>query len=198
MHLWNTHDRYGLIAQALHWTVAGLFIGSYASVYYRHWFTQPATPPNLGALQLHLAFGLTAAVFISIRVAWKLISAVQPDDVPGGSRLEHAAARAMHVVLYGLMIVMPVTGYIGTGADANVFGLVTIPQFRETPVFAWMSQTFGLSWEALEAPVDAIHLFIGGNLLWILIGLHIGAALFHHLIRRDAVLARMVPGLRGI
>nr|WP_283812591.1 cytochrome b/b6 domain-containing protein [Bradyrhizobium aeschynomenes] len=52
----------------------------------------------------------------------------------------------------------------------------------------------GVSWEAFEPPVDAIHHFVGKWIAWVVVGLHIAAALFHHLVRRDGVLTRMLPG----
>ncbi|WP_268969135.1 hypothetical protein [Thalassotalea algicola] len=40
----NTKENYGLIAKALHWLTALLFIGAYGSFYYRQWFTEAKTP----------------------------------------------------------------------------------------------------------------------------------------------------------
>ena len=48
----NTADNYGSIAKWLHWGTAILFLASYSSVYYRHWFTEEKTLENWIALQL--------------------------------------------------------------------------------------------------------------------------------------------------
>jgi uncharacterized membrane protein YjfL (UPF0719 family) len=46
----NTANHYGSIAKYLHWGTAVLFLASYISVYYRHWFTEEKTPENWTAL----------------------------------------------------------------------------------------------------------------------------------------------------
>lgn len=191
----NTEDRYGLVAQGLHWAIALLFLGCYASVYYRHWFTTVETPKNLWALDVHLAFGITIAAFVVLRLIWKFVNRGRPRSLTGGRQVENLAARAAHIFLYFAMIVMPVTGYLGTERDSNLFGLLPVPQFGNTDLFATTSVLTGVTWSELERVVDGIHVFIGGSLLWVLIGIHAAAALYHHFIRRDAVLSRMVPGL---
>tara|TARA_Y100001960_G_C14730811_1_gene857442 strand:+ start:1398 stop:1625 length:228 start_codon:yes stop_codon:yes gene_type:complete len=74
MQIKNTKQRYGLFAIFLHWAVALGFLGCYLSVYYRHWFTQYGEPGNWTALQLHLSFGVTVAVFVILRIIWKLLN----------------------------------------------------------------------------------------------------------------------------
>jgi cytochrome b561 len=51
----------------------------------------------------------------------------------------------------------------------------------------------GTDWERFEPPVDAVHHFVGEWIAWVVVGLHIAAAMFHHFIRRDSVLRRMLP-----
>jgi cytochrome b561 len=46
----NTANHYGSLAKYLHWGTAVLFLASYISVYYRHWFTEEKTPENWTAL----------------------------------------------------------------------------------------------------------------------------------------------------
>ena len=115
MKLRNTTDNYGTIAKWLHWITALLFLGSYASVYYRHWFTEEKTPANWTALQLHLSIGITIGVVVTLRILWRLANRT-PDPEPG-TRLEHLAAKAGHFALYAVMVIMPVTGYLGTGVN---------------------------------------------------------------------------------
>jgi cytochrome b561 len=193
MLLRNSRDRYGLVAQTLHWIVAVLFAVSYCSVYYRHWFTEKQTPENWLALQLHLAAGITVGVFVALRVAWRLTNA-QPDEPPG-SRLEHFAARSAHFLLYAFMIVMPITGYLGTGvATDSLWGVGDVPSFRNTALFHTVFVNgLGLTWEQFEAPIDFIHKNSGAYLVWVLVLVHVAAALYHHWVRRDSVLRRMLP-----
>ena len=94
------------------------------------------------------------------------------------------------------MIVLPLSGYLGTGGPSQLFYLIEIPRFADTQIFQTVIQGWmGLSWEQFEAPMDFIHKKGGEYFVWVLVLLHAGAALYHHFIRKDTVLKRMiVPG----
>lgn len=191
MNLKNTADNYGAIAKWLHWGTAILFLGSYMSVYYRHWFTDKDTPENWIALQLHLSIGITIAVVVALRIIWRLSNRV-PEPEPG-TRLEHMAAHVGHMALYAVMVVMPVTGYIGTGVDTEYFFLFDIPKFEDTGLFAVLvSDGLGMTFKEFEKPVDFIHKDImGAWVVWLLILGHVSAALYHQFVKQDRTLYKM-------
>lgn len=183
-------ERYTQLAIALHWIIALLFLGSYMAVYYRHWFTVKKTPENWTALQLHLAIGITIGAFVLLRVIWRAFN--KPPALPPGPTWEHNAAHSAHFVLYAFMIVMPITGYLGTGAPTDYFA---IPMFKDTQLFHSMVEgTLGLTWKEWEAPLDFVHKRSGEYLLWGLILIHAAAALYHQYVKRDNLLARMGIG----
>ncbi len=183
----NTASNYGSIAKWLHWSTAALFLGSYVSVYYRHWFTEARTPENWTALQLHFSIGVTIAVVVLLRIIWRITN--RSPDLEAGTKLEHFAARAGHYALYAIMIIMPITGYLGTGANTEYFFLFDIPKFESTQLFInWIDIPF----KEFEKPLDYIHKNILGKwLVWILILGHVSAALYHHFIRKDRTLEKM-------
>ncbi len=188
----NTDERFGKLAMTLHWSVAILFLLLYVSVYYRRWFTEAQTEINMTALHLHLSFGITVMVFIALRIIYKLWDKT-PKDVPG-SKLEHLAAHSAHYMLYAIMIAIPLTGYFGTGLNTDFFFAFEIPRFRDTAVYDLViTNWLGLTWEQFEPPIDFIHKTGGATVVWMLIGVHIAAALFHHFIRKDNTLRRMLP-----
>lgn len=197
MALRNTTTSYGSIAKFMHWFIALLFLAAYCAVYYRHWFTEPKTPPNMTALHLHLSFGISIGVFVLLRVIWRLSNPIPKE--PPGSRLEHLAAKTAHMLLYFFMITMPITGYIGTGVATEFFYLFQIPKFEDTALFQWLFvDTFGVTFKEFEKPVDFLHKDIGGAVVvWLLIVGHIGAALFHHYYKKDDVLVRMLPAKKN-
>ena len=184
---------YGSLARRLHWSVAILFLCAYCAVYYRHWFTDSDTTANWVALQLHLSFGITTAVFVLLRLIWTF-----RDQRPGpaaGPRWQQSSAKLMHRLLYFFMIAMPLTGYLGTGVAVDFFGLLTIPKFADTPLYRILvTEMLQLDWESFEAPVDFFHKQSGAWLVWVLIALHAGAALYHHFVKRDEVMLRMFGG----
>lgn len=191
MKLKNTDQRFGTIAIALHWIVAAGFLACYCAVYYRHWFTEDKTPENWLALQLHFSFGISVAVFVILRIIWKLMNKT-PQHVEG-SKLEHAAASSVHYILYAVMIIMPVTGYLGTGANTEFFNMFDITMFKDTALYETIvTNGLNLSWQEFEEPIDFIHKQGGKYFVWVLILAHAGAALYHHFIRKDIVLKRML------
>lgn len=194
MGLKNTASNYGSIAKWLHWTTALLFLGSYATFYYKEWFTQERAPEGFTALQLHFSIGITVAVLVVLRILWRMTNRVP--DLELGSEWVNLFARCGHYALYAVMIIMPITGYMGTGGSTEYFFIFEIPKFEDTAIFQnIVSGGFGLSFEEFEKPFDFIHKKILGEwLLWILILGHAGAALFHHIVNKDRTLLKMTTG----
>ncbi len=187
----NTKRGYGLVAIMLHWIVAFAFIANYVIVYWRIWFFEPRSDFGLTLLSTHAAIGVSVLVFVVLRILWKATN-TKPDNVPG-SRIEHLASHAAHVLLYLIMIIIPLTGYLGFGGPSDFFFSIELPSFKDT----WLFNTLilglmGISWESFEGVMDFIHKQGGAYVVWVLIALHAGAALFHHIVRKDEVLVRMV------
>ncbi|MEM9256320.1 MAG: cytochrome b [Pseudomonadota bacterium] len=191
MSLKNSSISYGTIAKWMHWSTALLFLFAYLTVYYRQWFTEQRTPENITALQLHLSIGITVAVIVVLRVLWRLFN--RPPDLEPGTRLEHAAAHLAHYALYAVMIIAPITGYLGTGVSTDYFFLFEIPKFEETALFtSVVSERFGLTFKEFEAPLDFVHKKILGEwLIWILVLGHAAAALYHHYVKHDDTMKKM-------
>jgi cytochrome b561 len=187
----NTVESYGLIAKCLHWGTAVLFLGSYISVYYRHWFTEENTPENWTVLQLHFSIGVTIAVVVALRIVWRIANRL-PDLEPG-TKLEHLAAHAGHYALYAIMIITPITGYVGTGVNTEYFFIFDIPKFEGTPLFeSLVSSGLGMTFQEFEEPIDFVHKeLLGAWLVWILILGHVSAALYHHFVKEDNTLNKM-------
>ena len=191
---WNTKDNYGRIARWLHWGTASLFLLAYCAVYYRHWFTEKRTPENLVALDLHLSAGISVGVIVILRIIWRLMNE-QPALEPG-PRWQHILAHLGHYALYAIMILMPLSGYLGTGKATDFFFLFEIPKFEETWLFdAFVWEYLGLTFKEFEEPIDFFHKEImGAWLVWILIAGHAGAALYHHFRLKDRTLVKMING----
>lgn len=203
----NTLEAYGRVSMLFHWLIAAAFITAYVVVYYVIWFVDPETsikPALFGTvpdasrvvpiLNIHWILGITIGVLALPRLLWRLSGPV-PSRVPG-SRLEHLAADAAHWALYGLLIVMPASGYMTT-YDPTHFGAFVIPACRDTAFAEWIRATFTLSTKELEDLAWAVHSFLGKWVAWPLVFLHVIAALVHHFVRKDAVLRRMLPWAAG-
>ena len=187
----NTPHSYGLIAIWLHWVVAAAFIANYAIIYYLDWFVELRTEQAKTLISTHTAIGISVIVFVLMRIFWRLTSR-QPANVPG-TRVEHLAAHLAHIALYAVMIILPLTGYLGTGGPSQLFFAIEVPAFRDTQLFNVLVEgALGMSWDEFEAPMDFIHKKGGEFVVSALILLHAGAALFHHFVRKDDALVRML------
>ncbi|WP_235512467.1 cytochrome b [Sphingomonas sp. Leaf17] len=176
----DRNARYSHVAIAFHWTIAVLVIANLA-IGLLH---ESLLSGLAGAMGLHKSIGLTVLVLTAGRVVWRL--AHRPPPLPAAlSAIERGIAHLTHWVLYALLIVMPVTGWMMvSGAQRrglDWFGLFDVPYLPIAPNLS------GVGHEAHE---------VLGWLMLALVGLHVAAALRHHFILRDGVLSRMMPARR--
>jgi cytochrome b561 len=183
-------SRYSAVALLFHWGIA-LLIGVNLYVGFRMGVVSGLEKFDL--FQLHKSVGVTVLLLSLLRLAWRLFNP-PPPHVDALKGWEHAVAGAVHTLLYGIMIGMPLTGWIVVSASPlNLPTLLfhTIPWphvgvVHDLPAAA-KAQVYGLS--------DTSHIVLAWGALG-LIAMHMGAALKHHFLDRDAVLLRMVPLLR--
>ena len=179
MQLRNDETRYGLIAQILHWGVFLLFVGQLAFALLM--LNLPISDLKWTFYDLHKAFGISVFFVVLFRIFWRLSNA-RPKFPAGLPAWQRRAAKASHMTLYACMLVMPVSGYIGSkagGFKASWFGVVELPDL------------FGKS-ETINFWAEAVHTATAYFLL-ALITFHGAAALRHHYRLGDEVLARMWP-----
>ena len=131
---------------------------------------------------LHKLLGFSTLVLVVARLSYRLVHGVPPDE-PTLAWWQKAGAHLTHWGLYILLLVVPVLGWLGVSlyGARSIFGLFSLPPLA------------GQDQAASEA-VFYVH-FLAAMLMLLLIGAHVGAALFHYFIRRDGVLRRMLPGL---
>ena len=171
--------RYDRMSIALHWIIGLAILVQFALGW---WMVDiPKDPPGVraGWFNLHKSIGLTLAAFVVLRLVWRATHPAPP--LPGTlPYLQRAAAAATHWLLYACMLVMPLSGYLGSS-----FTKYPIKYFGHTlPHWGW-------EWPAGKALASAIHLGAAWTLAGLL-ALHIAGALWH-LLRRDGVFSRMAP-----
>ncbi|GMM83135.1 cytochrome b [Pseudoalteromonas sp. MTN2-4] len=173
----NTTQNYGWVAKSLHWVSAVVVIGMFASGwwmvelnYYSDWYrTAPFIHKSVGVLLLLLTI---------TRLCWKANN-MSPDAVVNA--FEQFMAKAAHTVLYLLIVVICVSGYLISTADGRgieVFNWFVLPSFGE--LFSQQADTAGL-----------IHKYSAYGLMGLVL-LHALAALKHHFIDKDNTLKRML------
>jgi cytochrome b561 len=167
-------------AKALHWLILALLIVQFILAW---------TMPHIGRntpvttlIGLHFSFGALILIVAIVRLLWRLTHD-EPEPEDGLPPWQVFSARLNHWLLYLLLFVVPVLGWINAswrGMPVSVFGLFEMPKLIATraPGWGWTGDIHGLL---------ADYAILG------LVGLHVVAALYHYFIRRDGVLQRMLP-----
>ncbi len=183
--------RYTTVAVALHWIIA-LMIVSLILVGWQMGDMENGAPGKEQLYQLHKSFGITVLTLTVARIAWRILN--PPPPLPAGMKTwERTASHAVHLGFYGLMLAMPLTGwlYVSTAYEFDVstvlFGLVSWPDIP------------GVGFLANETGHEAVE-FVHSKLAWLAIGLivlHVAGAVKHDLLDKEGVLNRMLPGWLG-
>jgi cytochrome b561 len=177
----DTTAHYDTVARLFHWTTAVLVL----LIIPIGWVM---TRLDRGLAQdilfiTHESIGLTILGLTAARIAWRL-SHPAPPRSPDLSPLEARASGIVHMVLYLFLLALPISGYImevAGGFPLTYFGLAEVPRLVVKD-------------EPLSKLAETAHLTLQFGVS-LCIALHIGAALHHHFLRRNDVLARMLPRL---
>ena len=173
----NNSQRWGSVSIGLHWLTALVIIG--LSIVGLIMTELPNSPFKMQVYALHKSFGLTVLALTLLRLAWRFLAGT-PDNLPG-SRLQQLAAKAVHGLMYFLLLAMPLSGWLfnsAAGFPLRWFNLVQLPKF-----FTGYNP-------ALKELAHELH-ETGFYLLAALLLVHAGAALFHHYVFKDDTLKRM-------
>lgn len=167
--MYDNAQRYGVVSRALHWLMAAGFGFMLFTALMWHWDEE-----YFSLMNAHKSVGVILLILLMLRVAWALIN--------GRHRpLNTWAAKAGHLALYVLMLVVPMVGllrqYGAARGDLNVFG-ITVMHAAEHKIVA------------LTELGNRAH----GKLAWMLFILvvgHVSMAIYHQL-RGEKILQRML------
>lgn len=179
MNMKNSTLRYGSFSIGLHWLMLLLFVAVYGTIELRELFDKGSDPRE--ALKTwHFMLGMLVFVLVWLRLAARL-SGPTPAIAPDLPKLQQLSSRLFHLALYLLMIGMPLAGWLmlsAAGKPIPFFGL-------ELPALIGENK-------ALAKQIKEVHEFVG-TAAYYLIGLHVAVALYHHFLRHDNTLTRMLP-----
>lgn len=156
--------------------ILGMFVLGWIAVNY------PMSPVKIKLFAWHKSIGITVLMLALVRMAWRLVDLTPalPNHMrPWERRLAHTS----HALIYLMMVAMPLSGWVINSAanfPLKLYGLIRLPDIAPAD-------------KALQTQAEIVHL----SLFWMLaalLALHIGAALWHHFVQRDEILARMLPG----
>lgn len=171
----DTKERYGNITRIFHWGMAFFVFWQGLKFFDRindgeHWVGETL-------VSWHSSIGALILLLVILRLLWAF---KQKDNRPDNDPAVAGLARLGHRLLYAGMLLLPITGMLyvkGLGYPVKAFGIQLLaPSGVETP---WMITLGGL------------HSPIAWLLLVMVVG-HIAMALFHHFVKKDGTLKRML------
>jgi cytochrome b561 len=177
----NTASNWGSVARGLHWLIGLTIIGMLA---FGWWMNHiPARADRFFYRQIHADIGYVLLLLLVIRILWRLFNPA-PELRP---RWLGVLARLHQWVLDFAALVVIMLGWAHSGAHtpnyASWFGLFQVPQLTSP--------------DKVEAQLYEDRHILFAYVLLALIVLHVLAAIWHHRVRRDTVVLRMVRGEAG-
>jgi cytochrome b561 len=173
-----TPQRYTPTAMALHWLLALMILGSLAMGLYMT--SLPLSPTRLRLYNWHKWAGMVILLLSAARLLWRLFH-VPPADVPMPA-WQQRAAHATHWAMYGLFFAIPLAGWAyssAAGFPIVLFGVLPLPD--------WVSAD-----REFAELIKPLHKWLAYG-LGVLVLIHVGAALKHHVVDGDGLLRRMLP-----
>lgn len=167
-------EAYPARLRGLHWLVAILVLGTWSLGYMIKFVRDDV---KLDFYLLHESLGFLILWLMVLRVAFRVTSKVPapPDGLAGH------ISRLVHGMLYAGLVIMPVSGFLATNAHG-----FPLQWFAVLPIWSPIGKMPEI------APIlSAVHHWTGWILL-ALFALHLTGVLFHHIIKRDDTLNRML------
>ncbi len=173
-------ERYTRTAIALHWLIAVAVIVQFGWGWWMVGIPKQPVGPRVDAFNLHKSIGMTILLLMVLRSMWRLTHPAPA--LPAMPRWQALLAHATHILLYAVLFVQPVAGYLGSvfsGYPVKYFGVVL-------PGWGWKD-------DGIKDFMSAVH-FAGAITIGALVTLHLAGALWHAVALRDGLLARMGLG----
>ena len=171
--------RYAPSRRALHWGIAVLMVLAYVFILGRENFER-GSEARLAMVQAHFWIGLAILALMLPRLLLAF-SRPAPAVKPPLPAWQALPAKAMHLLLYAMLVAQPLLGLFTAWTDGKD---IFIP-FTSVALPALMAES-----ETLAHQFEDIHKLVGDAFYWV-VGLHVLAALYHHFVRRDDTLRRM-------
>lgn len=173
----NNSERYTKVAITLHWVIA---VGVLIQIAFGWWMIDiPKYPVGQRAyyFNIHKSIGITLGLLIVLRLYWRLKHGAPPlpSHIPHWQQL---AAKASHFLMYACMVIMPVSGYLGSS-------------FTKYPIKYWGYTLPHWGWESevYKNICSQVH-YTTVIIFMVLIAIHLLAAI-KHMMARDGVIQRI-------
>ena len=171
------YDRYDRFSVTLHWLMAALVLGQIALGLWMTGLPKDGSGLRAAWFNVHKSWGMVLGLLIVLRLAWALLRP-RVAALPQARSMQVLAASA-HRLLYALMLVMPLSGFLGSvfsGYPIRFFGLA-LPKLAQR-------------WDAGKELMSGVHQWSAWALV-LLIALHVAAFAYHQFVLKHALIQRM-------
>jgi cytochrome b561 len=179
MALGNSAESWGAVSKLLHWTIVALIIAQLILASAAD--DMPDGIEKLAMLARHKSVGMVVLVLAVLRIVWRL-SNPGPRPSPAWPKWQRAASGMSHGLLYLLIFLQPLSGWLMSSSKnypVSLFGWFQFPDLIQP------------SERAFEF-FHELHEILATTLIVVAV-VHIVAALYHHFVMKDDVLRRMLP-----
>lgn len=188
------NERYSGVAMALHWAVAILVLANLAIGLD---FPEPAPGQSFAPkplMPLHITIGISVLLLSIARLAWRLTH-TPPPHAPGMRQWEKTLASAAHWLFYGLIVGIPLTGWLVLSASSRTDWLKGVFGFQ-WPRVPFMHAVAPTQMQAVHDLLAQLHVFLATWILISMLALHLGAIIKHHVFDKDPIIRRMWPFMK--
>jgi cytochrome b561 len=178
--------QYTRTAKTLHWVSAILFIGALLIGLYFSTLDYRNNEADYVKFGEWVYWHKTLGVLVFSLVFYRLLHRYRnppPQLPPESARWIRISSHISHLSLYGLIIVLGLTGLV-----ASDIGNYPVKLFE-----VWALPQFPGENRPLADQIFQVHMCLG-NVAAVLVAVHVGASLYHHFMLKDSVLGRMLPG----
>lgn len=173
----ESRHRYDKFSVLLHWTMALLLLGQIGLGLWMLELPKDSSGQRTYWFNIHKSVGMLLGVLVLLRLIWAALRQAVPSWP--ASVFSQALARCNHRLLYALMVLLPVTGFLGSvfsGYPIRFFGQ-KLPKIGER-------------WEQGKELMSLLHEWSAYGLM-LLIAMHLLGVIYHQLIIKDALIRRM-------
>jgi cytochrome b561 len=170
---------YSATAKGLHWLIVLLLAIQFTTAFLLPHIGRDTAPSTV--INLHFSFGVLVLIVMAVRFVHRLMHPV-PLEAKDAAPWERLLAKTTHRLFYLILLAGPFLGWASASAHrlpVSLFGVVPLPPLAQP----------GASWAHSAGDIHGTAMWL---LLW-LVGLHAAGSLYHHLVRRDGTLRRMLP-----
>lgn len=167
----------------LHWLMFILFAVALIAIEWREGVPKDEQALRNTLRAVHISAGLLVFLLAFVRLGIRLTAGAPA--ILGDAPWQRASAHLLHWALYLIMFALPISGVVFSqagGREVAFFGIALPQMIAQNP--------------DLRSVVKEFHEFIGNAVYW-LVGIHVLASLWHHIVLKDDTLLRIRPGYRA-